>query len=372
MENKKNNHKKSNKSRKLFRPKIGITIGDFNGIGPEVIIKALNDNRINNICTPIIYGSSKVISKYKRILDLDLVYNQIGYHNNYNVHEQKVNIVNCWTENVNVVPGKVTEEAGSCSLYAIKEATEALRSNFIDAVVTAPINKHNIQSAGFEFPGHTEYYTEAFDTPESLMLLTCERLRVGVVTGHIPISQVAQNITKENVATKLAILIDTLKRDFGISKPKVAVLGLNPHAGENGALGSEDDEIIRPVVSDFKNRGNLVYGPFPSDGFFGMMAYKKFDGVLAMYHDQGLIPFKTIAFEDGVNYTAGLPIVRTSPDHGTAYNIAGKNIADPTSLLEAIFLACDIVRQRKELEELEANQLKPTEILDEKINEENN
>jgi 4-hydroxythreonine-4-phosphate dehydrogenase len=311
------------------KPNIGITIGDFNGVGPELIIKILQDTRINNICTPIIYGSGKILTKYKRLLDIEQ-FNYHQYNPNSYLNEKKPNVINCWQDNFEVNPGKVTKEAGKCAFLALEKATEDLKSGFLDGLVTCPINKSNIQSEEFKFPGHTEYLATKMEVKENLMLLCSDTLRVAVVTGHVPVSQI--KITKEAVHTKLTLLYESLKKDFGISRPKIAVLGLNPHAGEEGLLGSEDKEIIQPVITEFHKKGKLVYGPFPADGFFGMYSHTKFDAVLAMYHDQGLIPFKTLAFEKGVNFTAGMPTVRTSPDHGTAYDIAGKGIASEVSL----------------------------------------
>ncbi|OHX65596.1 4-hydroxythreonine-4-phosphate dehydrogenase PdxA [Flammeovirga pacifica] len=337
---------KTLKNRKSNKPRIGITIGDYNGIGPEVIVKVLQDKRIANICTPVVYGSGKILTKYKRILNIEeFTYHQ--YNNNSYIHDQKINVVNCWNEIQELDPGKVTPEAGNCAYLSIEKASEDLKSEVIDAVVTAPINKANIQSEKFQYAGHTEYYNENFAKGrETLMTLCSGDLRVGVVTGHIPIKDVSAAITKEKVTAKLEVMIESLKKDFGITKPKVAVMGLNPHAGEEGLLGDEEINIIGPVVKEFKKRGNLVFGPFPADGFFGTFSFKNYDGILCMYHDQGLIPFKLHAFENGVNYTAGLDIVRTSPDHGTAYNIAGKGIADETSFREALMQAVDIVKVR--------------------------
>ncbi len=333
-------------AKKEGKPKIGISIGDFNGIGPEVIIKVLSDTRINNICTPIVYGSGKILTRYKRLLGLES-FNYHQYNPNSYINEKKANVVNCWQEHLEIEPGKISEKAGFAAFKALEKSTSDLESGFINAVVTAPINKDNIQHEEFKFPGHTEYYEHKFGIEgNSLMMMVTEKMKIAMVTGHLPLSKVSEVITKDRLQKKLKILIGTLQNDFGISKPKIAVLGLNPHAGENGLLGKEENEIISPVVSDFKNRGNLVYGPFPADGFFGSLNYRKFDAVLAMYHDQGLIPFKILAFDSGVNYTAGLSVVRTSPDHGTAYNIAGKNLASPTSLREAIYLACDIIKAR--------------------------
>ncbi len=337
--------------RKGDKPKIGITLGDYNGVGPEVIIKTMLDRRITNFCVPIIYGSGKILTKYKRLLEIEeFSYHQ--YNSNSYLNEKKTNVVNCWHDNFDIEPGKITQQAGRCAHQALEKSTEDLKSGFIDAVVTCPINKANIQSTEFNFPGHTEYYANAFGCDDSLMFMCSEQLRVALVTGHLPLSKVAGAYTKEVLAKKINMLLASLHDDFGILKPRVAVLGLNPHAGENGLLGEEEEKIINPAVVESYKKGNLVYGPFSADGFFGTMAFKKFDAVLAAYHDQGLIPFKTIAFDYGVNFTAGLPVVRTSPDHGTAYNIAGKGVANETSLREAIFLACDLVKNRKEKEEL--------------------
>lgn len=336
----------SSKSNNERKPTIGITIGDVNGIGPEVTIKALRDNRLLNYITPVVYGSTKTLAYYRKALHAD-DFNYSQVKESGQLHPKKINVVNCWDEMVEINTGEVTKEAGNASFMALQKSVEDLKKGFLDAVVTAPINKHNIQNEEFKFPGHTEYFTENFESKDSLMFLTADDLRVGVVTGHIPLKEVANAIGKEKIAAKIAIMEKSLRTDFGISKPRIAVMGLNPHAGEDGLLGSEDDGIIRPVIEDFKNKGKLVYGPFPADGFFGKGDYKKFDGILAMYHDQGLIPFKTLAFQSGVNFTAGLPIIRTSPDHGTAYNIAGKNEASEESMRAAIFLAYDIFKNRQ-------------------------
>jgi 4-hydroxythreonine-4-phosphate dehydrogenase len=329
------------------KPVIGITLGDYNGVGPEVTLKALSNSGILKICTPVIYGSMKVLSKYRKLLSLE----EWAIHSAKSIDQishKRANVINCWPDNLEVEPGKVTPEAGQAAFQALKCAVTDLQNKALDAVVTAPINKHNIQNSEFAFPGHTEYFTDAFGVPDSVMLLVSEDLRVGVVTGHTPLGKVQEAITTGKVLSKLRILIQTLKTDFGIAKPRIAVLGLNPHAGEEGLLGTEEQQIITPAIKELKHKGHLIYGPFPADGFFGALSYKKFDAVLAMYHDQGLIPFKVLAFENGVNYTAGLPIIRTSPDHGTAYNIAGRNQASETSMREAIFLACDIAVKRKE------------------------
>lgn len=329
------------------KPRIGITIGDINGIGPEVIIKALRDNRILNYMTPVIYGSTKTLSYYRKSLHLeDFNYSQTKAPGQF--HSKKVNVVNCWEDMVEIAAGTVTPEAGMASFMALEKATEDLKAGSIDAVVTGPINKHNIQNDKFRFAGHTEYFTEKFGAKDSLMFMTSNTLRIGVVTGHIPVKDISKTITKEVLTSKLSIMEQSLINDFGIKKPRIAVLGLNPHAGEEGLLGQEDMEIIQPVIKEFRHRGTLAFGPFPADGLFGTGGFLKFDAVLAMYHDQGLIPFKTLAFEHGVNYTAGLPVIRTSPDHGTAYDIAGKDLASETSMREAIYLAKDICQNRKE------------------------
>ena len=326
-------------------PVIGITLGDINGIGPEVVIRALEDKRILKLFTPVIYGSSKILSFYRKQLEMESFNFMTVKHDD--LAYGKINVVNCWENHIEIVPGKVTPEGGNAAWQALKNAAAALKKGYIDAIVTAPINKHNIQSEDFKYPGHTEFFTTTFEAEDSLMLLVKDDLRVGVVTGHIPLTEVSQQLTRDRVRRKIKILEASLKQDFGKIKPTIAVLGLNPHAGEEGLLGSEEQDIIKPVIEELKQEGKLVFGPFPADGFFGTGAQYKFDGVMAMYHDQGLIPFKTLAFDKGVNFTAGLSIVRTSPDHGTAYDIAGKNEANPASIREAMFLACDVLKNRQ-------------------------
>ena len=331
------------------KPIIGITIGDINGIGPEVVIKSLEDARIIKQFTPVIYGSGKVLSFYKKNLDKeDFNYFQINGLDKIN--HKKVNILNIWDEAVEISPGKGNETSGKYARISLQKATEDLKNGHIHAITTAPLSKELIQNDEFKFPGHTEYLTKEAGEKESLMMLVHEGLRVGVVTGHIPLKEVSKAIDKDKVSSKLKIMIKSLKNDFGIKKPKVAILGLNPHSGENGLLGDEESKVIEPVINQFKSGHDLVYGPFPADGFFGSGSFQNYDGVLAMYHDQGLIPFKAMAFEEGINYTAGLPFVRTSPDHGTAFAIAGKNEADETSFRNALYLASDITRQRSENE----------------------
>ncbi len=324
--------------------KIGVSIGDINGIGPEVIIKTFLDPRMTKWMIPVIYGSQKVFNFYRNQLDVDFQF--FPCSNVGSIHPKKTNVINVWNEEISITPGQAKPEGGKYAILSLQAAVADLMEGKIDALVTAPINKDLMKGEGFDFPGHTEYLTQESGATESLMLLVHDDLRVGVVTGHIPVSEVTNKLTKEKIEEKLAILFNSLKNDFGIGKPKIALLGLNPHAGENGQLGSEDKEIILPVIESWKEKGHLIFGPFPADGFFGTKSYKKFDGVLGMYHDQGLIPFKTLAFDEGVNYTAGLSFVRTSPDHGTGYDIAGRNEASPESFRNAVFLAMDVVRKR--------------------------
>lgn len=328
-------------------PVIGISLGDMNGIGPEVIIKTLSDNRILKIATPVIYGSGKIISFYRKSLKAEhFNYHQISLDDSFK--PGTVNVVNCWDDSVAIKPGKATEEAGKYAYLSLKHATDQLIAEKVEALVTAPINKKTMQQESFDFPGHTEYLISRCQDSEGLMLMISDNLRIGVVTGHIPLKEVASNITEEGIRQKLRILVRSLKQDFGIPKPKIAVLGLNPHSGDQGLLGTEEQKLLEPLLDDLKKHGNLVFGPFPADGFFGSQQYHHYDAVLAMYHDQGLIPFKSLSFGTGVNYTAGLPVVRTSPDHGTAYNLAGKNKADESSFRAAFFAALDLVKQRKE------------------------
>jgi 4-hydroxythreonine-4-phosphate dehydrogenase len=335
-------------STKPDKPRIGITVGDLNGIGPEVVIKALHDNRIHQLITPVIYGSTRVLSFYKKQMNLeDFAYSQVKSKGQFTT--KVINVVNCWEEVIEITPGKPSRETGNAALLSLKQAAQDLKEGLIDALVTAPIDKSTIHSSEFPFKGHTEFLAEYFDTSDYLMLMVSEKLRVGLVTEHIPVKEVSLMVTRERVAIKLMILEQTLQKDFGIPKPKIAVLGLNPHAGDEGLIGQEEETIIKPLINEVKNKNKLVYGPFSADGFFASGQYTRYDGVLAMYHDQGLIPFKTMAFDSGVNFTAGLPTIRTSPDHGTGYSIAGKNQANEGSMRQAIYTAMDIVKIRKEL-----------------------
>lgn len=340
------------------RIRVGISHGDINGIGYEVIIKALEDVRMLELFTPIVYGHSRVASFHKKNVTAgEFSFNLVKDASQAN--PKRVNIINCTEQDLKIDLGTSTTIAGEAALLALEMAMSDLKSGLIDVLVTAPINKQNIQSDEFGFPGHTEYLASHFDNQEPLMLMVWNKLRVGTVTGHIPLAAVPSKISANLIRKKLRILNQSLITDFGIGKPKIAVLGLNPHAGDGGLLGKEENEIIIPAIEKSKKEdGILVYGPFPADGFFGASVWKKYDAVLAMYHDQGLTPFKSLAFDAGVNYTAGLPIVRTSPAHGTAYEIAGKNEASEEAFRQAIYLAIDVIRNRRMQEELLSNPLK--------------
>ncbi len=341
--------------------RVGITHGDINGIGYEVIIKTLSDSRLLETCTPIVYGSPKVAAYHRKALDVELFsFNQIAHAREAN--SKRVNIINCVDEEIRVELGKSTPEAGEAALLSLQAAVRDLKAGEIDVVVTAPINKENIQSENFKFPGHTEYFASEFASKNYMMLMVSDQLKIGVVTGHIPLQQVSPSLTKEKILSNIRILHKTLMEDFSLHKPRIAVLGLNPHAGDNGVIGMEDQDIVKPAIKQANEEGIIALGPFPADGFFGSGDFRKFDAVLAMYHDQGLIPFKVIAFESGVNFTAGLPVVRTSPGHGTAYDIAGTGVASEDSFRNAIYLAIDVFESRKLYKEMSKNPLKHHEI----------
>jgi 4-hydroxythreonine-4-phosphate dehydrogenase len=331
----------------IDKPRIGITLGDFNGIGPEVIIKALADPRLLSMMTPVVYGSTRVLSYYRKLMNLEeFNYSQVKTKGQF--FGKAINVVNCWEDAMEITPGLPSKQAGKAALLCLQKVVEESKEGLIDGFVTGPIDKNTIHSEAFPFRGHTEYLTHIFEAGQSLMLMVGNQLKVGLVTEHVPVKEIASFITKERVELKIRLLEMSLKKDFLITKPKIAVLGLNPHAGDEGLLGSEENEIIKPVIAELKNKGKIIFGPFPADGFFATGQHTKYDAVLAMYHDQGLVAFKTLAFDDGVNFTAGLPVVRTSPDHGTAYNIVGKNVADESSMRQAIYMACDIVKNRQE------------------------
>ena len=338
------------------KTKVGITCGDINGVGLEVVMKTFLDNRMHQICTPVIYASNKMVSLQRKMLNMnDFQYVTVKSGND--IILRKTNVINCWEEEVTVEFGKDTADGGKYALRSLESAISDLKEKHIDVLITSPINKHNIQSAEFKFKGHTEYLAEKFPSPSHLMFLVSDTLRIAVVSGHIPMKEVAAFLSQDKIVTTLKLMSQSLKRDFNVRKPKIAVLGLNPHAGDEGLLGKEENEIIIPSIKKCFDEGLFVYGPYSADGFFGSSAYKNFDAVLAMYHYQGLIPFKTIAFSSGVNFTAGLSIVRTSPDHGTAYDIAGKGIASEDSFREAIYTAIDIAKNREEYDEINAKPL---------------
>ena len=348
--------------------KIGISHGDINGIGYEVIMKTLMDARMLEMCTPIVYGSPKVAAYHRKALNM----NNFNFNNIQNASEadpRRANIINCIDDNIRVELGKSSEIAGEASFMALDSAVNDLKNGEIDALVTAPINKDNIQSEKFNFPGHTEFLAEQFDTKNYLMLMVSEMMKIGVVTSHVPLSKVSSLITKEAILSKLRIISSSLEQDFSIKKPRIAVLGLNPHAGDGGLLGSEEKEIIIPAIERAKQEGILALGPYPSDGFFGAGDYVKFDAVLAMYHDQGLTPFKLASFDKGVNYTAGLPFIRTSPAHGTAFDIAGEDKASPDSFRQALYLAIDVYKSRELYREISKNPLKKYEINPNQVDE---
>ena len=341
--------------------KVGITHGDINGISYEVIIKSLSDSRILEMCTPIVYGSPKVAAYHRKTFETEMfTFNHIQSAREAN--SKRVNIINCVDEEIRVELGKSTKQAGEAAYLALEAAVRDLKSGDIDLVVTGPINKENIQSENFHFPGHTEYFAKEFGTEDYLMLMVSEILKVGVVTGHIPISDVSQSLTKGKILRNLRLLHKTFLEDFAVRKPRIAVLGLNPHASDGGVIGNEEETIILPAIKQAYDEGIIALGPYSADGFFGSGEFKKFDAVLAMYHDQGLIPFKSLAFESGVNYTAGLPIIRTSPGHGTAYGIAGSGSASEESFRNALYLAIDLFENRRKYEEWAKDPLQKHEI----------
>lgn len=348
---------------------IGITHGDINGVGYEVIIKAFLDNRLLEMFTPVIYGSPKVAAYHRKALNIT----NFSFNNINNVQEanlKRANIIDCLGDDIRVELGKPTEHSGEAAYKALECAVKDMLDRKFGILVTAPVHKNAIQSENFSFPGHTEYLQEKFAVEEVLMLMVSDKLKVGVVTGHVPLKKVPSLITKENIARKLRILNRSLIEDFGIRKPRIAVLGLNPHSGDNGLIGTEENDEIMPVLKAAREKHIVALGPYPADGFFGSGEFLKFDAVLAMYHDQGLAPFKALSFNTGVNYTAGLPIIRTSPAHGTAYDIAGNDQADPSSFREAIYLALDIYHKRIEYKKLTKNPLPEFEV-EENTNDKN-
>ncbi len=337
---------------------VGISIGDLNGIGSEVVLKTFEDTRMLELCTPVIFANVKIVSFLKKELKLDVAIHGIDKVEQLVVG--KINVLNVWREGVNLEFGKNDDVVGSYAIKSFVAATKALKEGLVDVLVTAPINKYNIQSEEFKFPGHTDYLDKELEG-DALMLMVHDDLRVGLLTDHVPVNEVAKHLNEKLISSKIKTIIQTLKQDFEIEKPKVAVLGLNPHSGDNGVIGQEEEKIMKPALKKLFEAGNMVFGPFPADGFFGSAQYEKYDAVIATYHDQGLIPFKTLSFGNGVNYTAGLNKVRTSPDHGTAYEIAGKGVANHESFKEAVYLAIDIYNKRNDYQELIKNPLKTKE-----------
>ncbi|QES89752.1 4-hydroxythreonine-4-phosphate dehydrogenase PdxA [Rhizosphaericola mali] len=340
-----------------IKPIIGFSCGDLNGVGLEVVIKAVSNNQLLSICTPIIFANNKCINFYKKGI-IEGNFNFTIVKDLATLNTKQVNVYNCWEEDVAIQPGQMNTEIGKYAWISLKTATEALKNGEIHALVTAPIHKKTILSDEFHYTGHTPFLKEYFDCQDVVMFMCAENMRVAVVTEHIPIKEVANSLDKDIIVSKLKIIQESLRVDFGITKPKIAVLGLNPHASDDGLIGNEEETIIKPAIKLARNKDILAFGPYPADGFFAHGHYNNFDAVLAMYHDQGMIPFKSLAIGEGVNYTAGMPVVRTSPDHGTAMDIAGKGIADSTSTLESIFLAVDIVRMRFQYEEDRADPIK--------------
>jgi 4-hydroxythreonine-4-phosphate dehydrogenase len=357
------------------KPVIGISCGDLNGIGIELIIKTLGDNRILDICTPIIFANNKVINFYRKSVP-DININFISIKEFTRINHKQVNLYSCWEEEVSITPGTLNDTGGNYAVKSLTIAAQALKEGKIDGLVTAPIHKKNTQQEQFNFTGHTPYLKNLFGAADVAMFMIAENIKVALLTEHVAVKEIAQHITRENILSKLQIINSSLKKDFGITKPKIAVLGLNPHAGDEGLIGKEDEEIIKPAIKDAKQKDIFCFGPYPADAFFARGQYEKFDAVLAMYHDQGLIPFKSLAIGEGVNYTAGIKGVRTSPDHGVAFDIAGKGKADEASFREAIFKCVDIINSRKEFEQQYKNPLKKisagmlARAVDEKITEE--
>lgn len=339
---------------------VGITQGDGNGIGYEVIIKSFADERMLDMCTPVVYGSSKIFGFYrKQIHNLEQINTNV-ITSAKDVHQKRVNIVNCLPDSVFVEPGQATPESAKSAMASLKCAVEDIRNGYIDVLVTAPINKRAMVNEGFGYTGHTEYLEHEFGVEEGLMIMVSDQLKVAVATGHIPLKNVPESLSTDLILKKLRIMKSSLQRDFGIVAPKIAVLALNPHCGDGGLLGDEEQSVILPAVKAANDEGILAFGPYSPDGFFSLGNYSRFDATLAMYHDQGLIPFKALAFERGVNYTAGLPIVRTSPDHGTAYDMAGRDMADPRSMMSSIYTAIDIYHNREKYDALQAGKMPVT------------
>lgn len=348
--------------------KIGITIGDINGIGPEVIIKALSSPKVMDYFIPIIYGSTKALAYHKNIVN-DANFTFVSTKDIHNSAYNKVNVINAWNEDVKIDLGVPSAESGKCAFQAMERAMQDVKDGHLDALVTAPINKKAMSLADFQYKGHTEYLTQTLNAPETVMTMVSDNAIIAVASNHVAIKDVAGKLNKDKIIRKLKVLSKSLKQDFGKEKPTIGVLGLNPHAGDNGVIGSEEEDFIIPALKEAKKNEVLVNGPYPADGFFGSSTFKRVDAILAMYHDQGLVPFKLMSFGEGVNFTAGLPIIRTSPVHGTAYEIAGKNKADASSMRKALFLAKDLFNNRKFYEDYSKKQLRKTPKSQEEIQE---
>lgn len=358
-----------------IKPVIGISCGDVNGIGPELIIKTLSDIRILDVCTPVVFANNKVINFYKKALP-DYPLNFVSLKDLNKITNRQINVLNCWEDEFAITPGELNETGGKYAVKSLIAACTALAEGKIEGLITAPIHKNNVQSEEFSHTGNTPFLKEFFNAKDVLMLMTAENIRVGLLTEHVPVKDIVPHITREAIISKLQMLNASLKKDFGIAKPKIAVLGLNPHSGDEGLIGKEEIEIIKPAIKDAKQQNMLVSGPFSADAFFARAMYDQFDAVLAMYHDQGLIPFKSLAIGEGVNFTAGLNVIRTSPDHGTAFDIAGKNKANEDSFRQAIYTCLDIIHNRNEFDDMRKNPMKKMgenlvrNAVDEKITEE--
>ncbi len=339
------------------KPIIGISCGDLNGIGIEIIIKTFSDNRILEHCTPVIFASNKAINFYRKSIP-EINFNYQNTKDFSRITHKQVNLFNCWEEEAAITPGLLTDTGGRYAVLSLQTAVAALKQKQIDGLVTAPLHKKNIQSADFSFTGHTPYLKSIFGVTDAAMMLCAGNFRVALVTEHVPVAEITKHITKEKIVSKLSIVHQSLQKDFGIDKPRIAVLGLNPHAGDEGLIGTEEETIIKPAIKEAKNNNMLVVGPYSADAFFARRSFERFDAVLAMYHDQGLIPFKSLALGEGVNFTAGLPGVRTSPDHGVAFDIAGKDVADNSSFLAALFECIDIINRRNGYTENRRNPLR--------------
>lgn len=345
----------------INKPVIGITVGDINSIGTEIIIKTFADNRMLELCTPVIFASNKTVNFYRKLMN-ENNFNYQSLKDFTRLNHKQVNVFNCWEEEVQITPGALNEIGGKYAARSLAVAIQCLKDGHVQGLITAPIHKKNIQSDQFSYTGHTPFLREAFGAKDVLMFMTAENMRIGLLTEHIPVSEISAHVTRENILGKLQLMKESLIRDFGIDSPRIAVLGLNPHAGDEGLIGQEEIEQIVPAVKEAKGNGMLCFGPYSADAFFAREMYTQFDGVLAMYHDQGLIPFKSLARGEGTNYTAGLPIVRTSPDHGTAFDIAGKNVADAASFRQAIFSCLDIIEKRQQYAENTLSPLKKMEL----------